>query len=206
MKLSNDIITIEVAEHGAELVSLKKGGREYLWNGDPAYWNRHAPILFPAVGKPYNNELHVDGQVYPMKQHGFARDSEFETIGDGRLRLIPGTLSESYPYRLGLEVCYRLNYSTLEVIWRVENIDCRDAYFQIGAHPGFMLPDYKAEDATHGFIRYYDQVGNPVSPVMVSALENGNRVPRSIVNIADCMPITAGTFAHDALMFEDGQV
>ena len=206
MRLSNDIITIEVAAHGAELVSLQKDGREYMWSGDPAYWNRHAPILFPAVGKPFNNEFHVDGQVYPMKQHGYARDSEFEVIGDGCLRLMPGPLSESYPYRLGLEVCYQLKGNAVEVTWTVDNLDCHNAYFQIGAHPGFMLPDYYAGDATHGFIHYYDREGNPVSPCIVSALDDGNRVPRPIVNVADCMPITADTFAHDALMFESGQV
>ncbi|MBR4505643.1 MAG: aldose 1-epimerase family protein [Bacteroidales bacterium] len=206
MRLSNDIITIEVAEHGAELVSLQKDGREYMWSGDPAYWNRHAPILFPAVGKPYNNELHVDGKAYPMKQHGYARDSEFEVLGEGRLRLMPCPLSDSYPFRLGLVVCYRLNGNAVEVTWTVENLDCRDAYFQIGAHPGFMLPEYNAADAIHGYIHYYDREGRPVSPVIVSALEDGNRIPRSIVNVADCMPITADTFAHDALMFEGGQV
>ncbi len=216
MKLSNDIITIEVAAHGAELVSLRKEGCEYLWSGDPAYWNRHAPILFPAVGKPYNNELHVDGKAYPMKQHGYARDSEFECVNAGMcecgsvgtMRLIQSSNDaiRQYHYRLGLEVCYRLSGSAVEVIWTVENLDERDAYFQIGAHPGFLLPDYHAEAATHGFIRYYDREGNPVGPVMVSALDDGNRVPRPIVNIADCMPITADTFAHDALMFEGGQV
>ena len=207
MKLSNNIITIEVNEHGAELVSLKKGGREYLWSADPAYWNRHAPILFPAVGKPFNNELHVDGKAYPMKQHGYARDSEFEVIGDGHLRLIPGPLSESYPLRLGLEVCYRLDGNVVEVTWTVENLDCCDAYFQIGAHPGFMLPDYKAEDATHGFIRYYDRGEKPVLPVIVSALEDGNRVHlEESRRIPAEMPIEANTFAHDALMFENGQV
>ena len=216
MKLSNDIITIEVAAHGAELVSLRKEGCEYLWSGDPAYWNRHAPILFPAVGKPYNNELHVDGKAYPMKQHGYARDSEFECVNVaececgsvGTMRLIQSSNDaiRQYSYRLGLEVCYRLSGSAVEVIWTVENLDERDAYFQIGAHPGFLLPDYHAEAATHGFIRYYDREGNPVGPVMVSALDDGNRVPRPIVNIADCMPITADTFAHDALMFEGGQV
>ena len=59
--LTNNIITIEVAEHGAEMPSLTKDGREYLWTGDPQFWNRHAPILFPAVGKPFNNEIHVNG-------------------------------------------------------------------------------------------------------------------------------------------------
>ena len=208
MKLSNSIITIEVAEHGAELVSLKKDGREYLWSGDPAYWNRHAPILFPAVGKPYNNELHADGKVYPMKQHGFARDSEFEVVGDGRLRLIPGPLGESYPYRLGLEVCYRLQDSAVEVMWTVENLDCRDAWFQIGAHPGFMLPDYKAEDALHGYIHYFDREGRPVNPVVVCGLDDGSRIPlaHGEVRVPNRMPLKADTFAHDALMFEDGQV
>ena len=213
MKLSNDIITIEVAEHGAELVSLKKEGREYLWSGDPAYWNRHAPILFPAVGKPYNNELHVDGNAYPMKQHGYARDSEFECVNagmcEGTMRLIQSSNDavRQYPYRLGLEVGYRLGGSAVEVTWTVENLDCRDAYFQIGAHPGFMLPDYKAGAAIHGLLHYYDREGKPVSPVIVSALEEGNRVPLAEPRrIPAEMPIEADTFAHDALMFEGGQV
>ena len=71
MKLSNNVISIEVDPHGAELVSLVRKGREYMWNGDAKFWNRRAPILFPAVGKPYNNEIRIDGKVYPMKQHGF---------------------------------------------------------------------------------------------------------------------------------------
>lgn len=208
MKLRNDIISIEVAEHGAEMVSLKKSGREYLWTGDAVYWNRHAPILFPVVGKPYNNELHVDGKVYPMKQHGFARDSEFEVIGDGRLRINESELSAGYPYRLGLEVCYHLKGTAVEVVWTVENLDNHDAYFQIGAHPGFLLPNYNAEDELHGYLRYYDREGNLINPVIVNGLENGNRVPLADggISVPGEMPIEADTFSHDALMFEGGQV
>ncbi len=80
MIYSKDNLTIEVSEHGAELTSLRREGREYIWNGYAAYWNHHSPMLFPIVGKPYNNELHVDGKTYPMKRHGFARDSEFEQV------------------------------------------------------------------------------------------------------------------------------
>ena len=64
MIYSNDNLTIEVSEHGAELTSLRCDGHEYLWNCDAAYWNRHSPVLFPVVGKPYNNELHIDGKRY----------------------------------------------------------------------------------------------------------------------------------------------
>lgn len=217
MKLSNDIITIEVNEHGAELVSLKMSGREYLWNGNPAYWNRHAPILFPAVGKPFNNELHVDGNSYPMKQHGYARDSEFERVNAGMcecgsvgvMTLIQSSNDaiRQYPYRLGLGVGYRLVGSAVEVVWTVENLDERDAWFQIGAHPGFLLSEYNAADAIHGYIHYYDREGRPVSPVIVNGLEGGNRVPLAEPRrIPAEMPIEADSFAHDALMFEDGQV
>lgn len=65
MKLTNDILTIEVNEHGAELVSLKKGAREYLWTGDAKYWNRHAPILFPAVGNLTTTSCMPTGRPIP---------------------------------------------------------------------------------------------------------------------------------------------
>ena len=207
MKLTNDLITLEVNEHGAELVSLVKDGREYLWTGDAQYWNRHAPILFPAVGKPFNNELHVDGKIYPMKQHGFARDSEFEDLGEGRLRMQESDLSASYPYRLDLEVQYRLSGRKVEVVWTVENLDDKEVYFHIGAHPGFLLSDYNAADEVHGYIRYRDRDAQPMNPVVVSSLKEGNRVPLATPqSFKSEMPIKADTFAHDALMFEGGQV
>ena len=206
MILKNDKITLEVSTHGAELLSLKSGEREYMWTGDAAYWNRHAPILFPAVGKPFENTIRIDGKAYTMKQHGFARDSEFEEVGDNTLRMLGAEGHDNYPYRYDLEAHYRLDGNIVEITWTVTNLDNKDLHFQIGAHPGFMLPDYRADDAVHGYVRYLDGKGNPVSPVMVSALEDGNRVPRQAVRIPECMPIANDTFAHDALVFESGQV
>ncbi|MBP5326715.1 MAG: aldose 1-epimerase family protein [Bacteroidales bacterium] len=200
-------IAIEVNKHGAEMVSLKKDGREYLWSGDAAFWNRHAPILFPVVGKPFNNELHVDGKVYPMKQHGFARDSEFEVIGEGRLRMVENDLSASYPYRIGLEVCYRLDGSDVEVVWTVENLDHRDAYFQIGAHPGFLLPDYEPEKMINGYVRFYSKEGKRINPALTSSLEDGNRIPKGPNNfLLHETLLMPDTFCHDALIIEQGQV
>jgi len=212
MKLRNDIISIEIAAHGAELVSLVKDGREYMWNADASFWNRHAPILFPAVGKPFNNELHIDGSVLTMKQHGFARDSEFgrlpvDSPDNIRLRMLPNALSDSYPYPLALECSYRIVGKRVEVTWTVDNLGDRPAFFQIGAHPGFMLPDYNIADAIHGYVEYYDNEGHPVSPVVTSYLKDGNRLPLATPrNIPAVMPIEDDTFSADALMFENGQV
>ena len=49
--LENERLCIEVEDKGAELVRLydKEKKAELLWNGDPAYWGRHAPVLFPKV-------------------------------------------------------------------------------------------------------------------------------------------------------------
>ncbi|MBR1549266.1 MAG: aldose 1-epimerase family protein [Bacteroidales bacterium] len=204
MKLNNNKIAIEVSPHGAELLSLQYAGREYMWSGDAAFWNRHAPILFPAVGKPFENIIHIDGKAYTMKQHGFARDSKFEELDDGRMRMLWS--ADTYPYRCSLEARYRIIDNEVEVRWTVTNLDSRTMHFQIGAHPGFMLPDYDAAEAVHGYVRYLDRDGNPVGPVMVSSLEDGNRVGRTPVSFPECMPVTNDTFAHDALIFENGQV
>ncbi len=65
---------------GAEPVSWRVGGTEYLWSGDPAHWNRHAPWLFPVVGASAGGAVTVAGTSYPMAQHGFARDSRFTVV------------------------------------------------------------------------------------------------------------------------------
>ena len=69
----NKKIELTVDTHGAEAVSLKKDGKEYIWNGNPEFWNRHAPVLFPFVGKPKDKKYRYEGKKYPMGQHGFAR-------------------------------------------------------------------------------------------------------------------------------------
>lgn len=207
MTLSNNILTIEVSKHGAELVSLKRQGREYLWNGDARFWNRHAPILFPVVGKPYNNELHVDGRCYPMKQHGYARDSEFSRLGKGHLRMKASALSDGYPYRLGLEVQYLLKDSTVEIVWTVENRDNREAFFQIGAHPAFMLPCYDPDKLINGYVRFYDKNNELIAPAITHNLVDGNRVKRdSKILMLKETPLMPNTFIHDALILEQGQV
>ena len=62
-QIKNSQITVEIADHGAELVSMKDAhGKEYLWQADPKYWGRHSPILFPIVGSLWNGVDHVGGK------------------------------------------------------------------------------------------------------------------------------------------------
>lgn len=200
---------IQVSTHGAELQSLLANGREYLWHGDPEFWGRRAPILFPIVGRLADDTLRIDGREYRMKQHGFARDAEFVRC-DGKYVLVEDGYRENYPYAFELVAEYTTQGNTLICDWKVTNRDDKTMYFQIGAHPAFMLPDYNATDEVHGFIQCYDANDKIVSPMVFNCLENGLRVhygqPKMLINDKAILALTNTTFADDAILIEADQV
>ena len=157
--LSNDILTVEVSEHGADLQSIRKGDVEYLWQGDPSFWGRRSPVLFPIVGSVWESRYRVGGKEYQMGQHGFARDMEFTLVSCSqtevryRLESSDETLAR-YPYPFVLEIAYRLHGNSLDVVWDVMNPSDCDIYFQIGAHPAFFYPDYDPEKSGRGFFTF----------------------------------------------------
>ena len=157
--LSNEILSIAVKEHGAELCSIRKGDVEYLWQADPAFWARHSPVLFPIVGSVWEGKYRVDGQEYVMGQHGFARDMDFtlvsETATEVRYRLesTPETIAR-YPWSFVLEIAYRLHDNKIDVIWEVMNPSSEPLPFQIGAHPAFYYPDYDLQTKERGFFSF----------------------------------------------------
>ena len=72
-----------VETRGGELVSFNKEGKEYIWNGDPAYWTGRNPNLFPVVGNLKNGKILIGEKEYEMGRHGFARNSEFAVAEQG---------------------------------------------------------------------------------------------------------------------------
>ncbi len=142
--LENDFLKIAVDTHGAELSSIfdKKNGKEMLWQGNPEFWGRKSPVLFPLVGKYKNGKTVYDGKEYALGQHGFARDSEFSLVEKSNsgisfeLTSSEETLTK-YPFRFRLVCSFRLEDRKISVGWRVENTDDKTMYFSIGAHPAF---------------------------------------------------------------------
>ena len=61
--IENSFLKISVSDHGAELTGIydKTNDREILWQADPAYWKRHAPVLFPNVGRNYKDIWRLKG-------------------------------------------------------------------------------------------------------------------------------------------------
>lgn len=151
VELKNEQISIVVAEMGAELQSIKDAaGREYLWQGDPNFWPRRSPILFPLVCSVENDTYRVEGKEYHLPRHGFARDMEFTLISqtDDKVTMALHESEETlknYPFRFNLAITYRIAGNKLHVIWHVENTDTKELHFQIGGHPAFNMPGGKTE-------------------------------------------------------------
>lgn len=146
--LENEFLKVSVADAGAELSSVidKESGLERIHDANPEVWNRHAPILFPFVGKVVGGVYRIGDKEYSMKtQHGFARDMEFEFVEKGEdfvtHRLLPTEdTRKSYPFEFELLVTHAFdkeNPRLLRVTWEVKNHGDDTMYYFIGGHPGF---------------------------------------------------------------------
>lgn len=143
--LENSDLMIKISTLGAELQSIfdKKTGVEYLWQGNPEFWGRRAPLLFPIVGRLKNDQYYYREQLYHMNQHGFARDSEFKMVTHSEdfisfeLSANEETLKK-YPFQFKLMVHYRLQQKQL-LVWIdvINESNQEEMIYGIGAHPAF---------------------------------------------------------------------
>ena len=218
--LENEYLRVEASTFGAELYSIKDKSTdfEYLWHGDKAYWARRSPILFPIVGKVWNGRMLYQDKEYPLSQHGFARDCEFESINvldlNRKFNYRFSSFSamafllcsnddtrKIYPFDFSLYVVYQLEGRSLKVHWIVENKTDGDIYFQIGAHPAFNYRDFDPEAAVQGYMKF-NRSGN----LSLTRLECGGyaAAERADLVVSESgIPITKETFAGDALVFEN---
>lgn len=146
--LSNDSISITVSTAGGSFTSIEAGGREYLWQGDPAVWSGQAPICFPICGGLRdNNAMTFAGHHVKLARHGFARKQEWKLLSQSENELAMCLASEDnaallsdYPYPFKLVARYTLEDAAVRVSYEVTNEGTEDMPFFIGGHPGFRCP------------------------------------------------------------------
>lgn len=154
--ISSPQLRAEVSADGAELVRLQDGqGRDWLWDGDPAFWTGRSPLLFPIVGRVRNDRIRVDGLEYELPRHGFARTSRFEieeaapTQCRLRLRSSEATL-QRYPFPFQLDMIYSVEGAGLSITAAVTNIGSSGMPASFGFHPAFRWPlPYDAPREVH---------------------------------------------------------
>lgn len=132
---------------GAELCSLyhKETRTEYIWDADPAFWNKHSPILFPIVGTLKSDTYSYKGKSYSLPRHGFARDMNFVVVQQETDQVLLSLQADEttlvkYPFLFLLKVHYKLTDNALRVTYTVENEGVDNMYFSIGGHPAFKIP------------------------------------------------------------------
>ncbi|MFT4737019.1 MAG: galactose mutarotase-like enzyme [Cyclobacteriaceae bacterium] len=204
--ISNQVLTATINIKGAELSSLKQNSdqQEYIWQADPIHWGRHAPILFPFVGKLRNDEFKWQDRTYVMSQHGFARDMDFEIVdhqsasASFRLKSSAQTLM-MYPFKFELLVHYELKYNKISVGYEVVNKNPDEMRFSIGGHPAFNCPMTSGEKRSD-----YRLVFNQKEQFTTQLIEDGLRTG-SIEDLGagTAIEITDSLFDQDALILSD---
>ena len=165
-----DGTTASLATQGAEPVSWRVGGAEYLWGGDPAHWNRHAPWLFPVVGASAGGQVRVGSETYPMAQHGFARDLPFAVVAQSTdsvtLRLSDGPETRAhYPFAFRLDIDARVRPAGLDLTVTVANPGDAPLPYALGFHPAFPWPFAGGERARDGgYAVAFERAERPFAP------------------------------------------
>ena len=180
------------------------------WIGDPAFWNRHAPVLFPFVGKVNGGFYTHKGVKYPMGQHGFARDNEFECIENTENKTVHRLVSTEetqkvYPFDFAFTVTQELSGRTLTITWNVENTGDDDMYFSVGGHPAFMIPEQYDIVFNKGLENHTE---TELEYVLIDPETAGVDAahPRKLKLQDGRIPYTRTLFDEDALIFDNTQV
>lgn len=167
--LKNDRLTVVISTLGAEVQSLiPAGGPELMWTADKAIWGRHAPLLFPIIGRLKDQQYTLDGQIIKIPQHGFARDTEF-AVEEQTSTSVTFSITDSeqtkavYPFAFRLAITYTLEGSSLKKIHTVTNLSDTVLPYEIGGHDGYrttLLPgetmadyaiEFPGQDTIHPF-------------------------------------------------------
>ncbi|MDE6514022.1 MAG: aldose 1-epimerase family protein [Muribaculaceae bacterium] len=211
IELKNGSMAARITTLGAELVSLKKNGREYLWQADPKYWNGRSPLLFPNCGSFWNGVYRYNGQTYSLQKHGFARQMEFSVVNQSETEVTLGIRStdetlKSYPFPFFLFVTYRLGESDLKVEWFVRNEGDNEMFYAIGAHPAFYLPDFDPAQPVRGYFSF--ATNKPVEYLIPTEKGCVDDLHPQTLQLDDqgMMPITASTFDIDTYVIESADI
>lgn len=195
-----------LSTYGAEMLSFRYKGVEYLWNGDPQFWDRRAPILFPVVCTPKDLKMAHDGVEYPMPKHGFAIDKEFEPVLQTPARVMFALEDDAqtlkmFPFHFRLTAEYVVTEGGFSVSFTTTNRDDKPMTYCIGGHPGFRCPMFPG-DAFND----YELIFHNANGAYVTGTDNGLMSPDlpHLDKIKDGkLDLSYETFDGDTLIVQD---
>lgn len=145
MKIGKEGYLAQTNSNG-EMTSFKHNGKEYLWDGNPAFWNGQAPTLFPNCGRVKDGKFIFGGKEYGGQTiHGFARRMQHSIKEAGVNHVVYNLTANDetlkvYPYQFRLSTCYAVSENGYAVRYTVANEGGKDMPFCLGSHPAYLLP------------------------------------------------------------------
>jgi galactose mutarotase-like enzyme len=205
--IENYLLKVSINAKGAELQSIfhKTHQLEYMWNGDPTFWAKRSPILFPIVGTLKNDEYFYNNKSYKLGRHGFARDMEFEIenqTGDSISFLLRSneTTLQHFPFQYELIIKYSIEKDNLTVTYIVKNISEGDMYFSIGGHPAFKVPLVEGTEYSDYYLEFNKDEILPRWPISPEGLIEKN--PEPFLQSGNILQLNKQLFYKDALVFK----
>jgi galactose mutarotase-like enzyme len=207
LSIENEQLKIIISSKGAELQSIfnKETQLEYLWDGDPAFWSKRSPILFPIVGTLKNDTYYYNDKSYKLSRHGFARDMEFEAekLSEASvsflLRSSEATL-QNFPFEFELKIIYSIQDNNLRVRYNVSNTSKTEMYFSIGGHPAFKLPLVDGTVYNDYYLEFNEEETTPRWPISKDGLIETK--PEPLLRETNVLPLTKELFFKDALVLK----
>ncbi len=207
LQITNEYLQVTVSANGAELQSIirKDNQLEYLWSGDPAFWGRKSPVLFPIVGGLKHNAYQYRGKTYQMGRHGFARDMVFNVIQQTAASIVFNITDTDetllkYPFPFSLNIRYTVKDATLVVDYEVQNTGDAQMYFSIGAHPAFRIP--LTEGLQYEDYALYFSEPETADLWVLSASGQLSDTPVPFLQNTSRLPLEKPMFYNDALVFK----
>ncbi|WFU26542.1 aldose 1-epimerase family protein [Bradyrhizobium sp. CB1717] len=197
-------LTATIKAQGAEMCSLRnEAGVEFVWQAEPA-WPRHAPLLFPIVGRLANDELRHKGKTYRMTQHGFARDSRFQWAERSEHRCVL-VLEDSaatralYPFAFRLTAIYTIDETGLDLSLTVANTGKEILPASLGGHPAFNWPLQPGVSKESYALTFSKPESSPIRRLdggLLCAAAEATPVKDTV------LPLSESLFVDDAIIFD----
>ncbi len=207
-QLTSNFLKVSIKSAGAEITSvINKDGLEFIWQVDKNVWGRHAPVLFPIVGKLKEDSFIYGNKSYFLKQHGFARDMVFNLVEGNKSYCVFELVSNEstkkiYPFDFILQIRHELTENNLETQYKIINPSSSYIFFSIGAHPGFNCPLLENETFEDYFLEFKNSnysLTKLNSGLRLDTIESHNFEENKI-------QLSETLFNNDALVFENNQI
>ena len=200
-RISNSFLSAEINHLGAELFSLQNtSNKEFMWEGNPKFWGKHSPVLFPIVGTLKNNSYTYNGFEYHLPRHGFAREMQFNLVNksENSATFSIGATNETkrvFPFDFELQIGYTLDENKLNINYSITNKNTFIMPFSIGAHPAFALDgtfenyslEFECQETPNYFLLENGLISNSSNEISLNSCK---------------LPINYPLFENDALVFK----